>query len=98
MAAKRHDPNQGTFAFVADFERVAHADGSLTIRPVKGRVVEWLTTKEVAAQFGVGAKQVCRWVERGVIPAEHVRYAGMRRIEISAEAVAALPATFAALH
>ena len=88
--------NQLTFALFATPIVTSNGDGSVTVKP--GKPSLWLTPKQMGAQFGVNRASVYRWRDEGLIGAEFVRFAGKRKILISAEAVASLEKYFQGLR
>lgn len=60
-------------------------DGAIMARP--GRPVARMNTRQFAREFGVDRSTVCRWIEDGTIPEDHVSKGGKRRYLIDAAAV-----------
>lgn len=65
---------------------VPQGDGSMVVRP--GKPVLWLTPAQFAAQVGLSADTVRRYIHSGtVIPSHLVECIGLRKYRISSEAV-----------
>lgn len=85
-------PDQLAFQFAITPAVVERRPEGILVRP--GRPITQLTTAAFAAQFGVTADAVLRWINAGLVPAELVRRGGLRKYLIEAEAVAYCRAQF----
>jgi hypothetical protein len=83
--------NQLAFVFGAP-TIVPQGDGSVLVRP--GKPLTWLTPNQLAAQFRVHRQSIYRWRDEGLIPEHLMRFAGKRKLQISAEVVPLLEAHF----
>jgi len=59
---------------------------------------QWLTAKELAAQYGLKCFSAYRWVKDGTIPAGQVRRSGSFFIRIHSSALAELEKKFESAH
>lgn len=74
---------------------IARVPGTSSITVTSGPPVAWLRPVQFAREFGVTRDTVYRWHDEGEIPEALVRYQGLRKLEIAAEAVAYCRENFA---
>ncbi len=91
---KKVPDNQLAFAIFAPPTVTPQGDGSVVLKP--GKALIWLTPKQVGHQFNVDRDTVYRWRQEGLIEDKFVKFAGLRKILISAQAVPILEAHFRA--
>lgn len=89
---KKVPDNQLAFALFAAPVVTPNGDGSVTIKP--GKPFLWLTPKQLGDQFNVDRDTVYRWRQEGIIEDRFVKFGGLRKLLISAEAVPVLEARF----
>lgn len=97
MKTNRPDPAQMTFDVILGPPSVLPVgDGGYIIKP--GRPIARLTTAQAAAQIGVSASSIRRYIAEGLIPHDFVECAGKRKFLINSAAIPLLKSTLFTLH
>jgi hypothetical protein len=79
-------PKPVQLALFAPMVQVAQGDGSYLVKP--GKPVEWLSPRQFAAAVGLHRNTIYDYLGTEFIPERFVQPAGVRKLKISAEAVA----------